>query len=74
MKPIRTTIIGGIGALLMLGIITPAEEVAAETRDEVSETVIEVSPVINPEIPASITFAGKKVDLDPTDMWERLDR
>jgi hypothetical protein len=58
----------------MLGIITPAEEVAAETRDEVSETVVEVSPVINPEIPASITFAGKKVDLDPTDMWERLDR
>ncbi len=32
------------------------------------------SDVHNPEIPASMTFAGKSVNLDKTDMYERLDR
>ncbi|MCM1519509.1 MAG: lytic transglycosylase domain-containing protein [Lachnoclostridium sp.] len=33
-----------------------------------------LSPVVSPEVPTSITFCGQKVDLDPVDMWERLDR
>lgn len=32
------------------------------------------STVENPDIPRSMTFAGKKVDLDRIDMFERLDR
>lgn len=32
------------------------------------------SRTVNPEIPASATLCGKKVDLDRQDMWERLDR
>lgn len=30
--------------------------------------------VENPEIPASMEFAGQKIDLDRTDMYERMDR
>ena len=30
--------------------------------------------VVSPDIPASATLCGKKVDLDRTDMYERLDR
>ncbi len=32
------------------------------------------SRTVNPEIPASATLCGKKVDLDRQDMWERIDR
>ena len=32
------------------------------------------SRVVNPEVPASATLCGKKVDLDRADMYERLDR
>lgn len=32
------------------------------------------SRVVNPDVPASMTLCGKKVDLDRTDMYERLDR
>jgi len=32
------------------------------------------SRTINPEIPASATLCGNKIDLDRQDMWERLDR
>lgn len=32
------------------------------------------SPVYNPEIPLSMTFADQAIDLDRVDMWERLDR
>ncbi len=32
------------------------------------------SEIINPEIPLSVKFAGKTVDLDRTDMYERFDR
>lgn len=30
--------------------------------------------VINPDIPQKMTLCGKTVDLDRTDMWERMDR
>ncbi len=32
------------------------------------------SDILNPEIPMSVKFAGKVVDLDRTDMYERFDR
>ncbi len=32
------------------------------------------STVINPDIPQKMTLCGKTVDLDRTDMWERMDR
>ena len=32
------------------------------------------SVVVNPEIPASVTFAGKRISLDRDDMYERYDR
>lgn len=67
--------IGAAAALLILGLVAPAEEVSAETRQENAEVeTTGVSPVVNPEIPGSMTFAGKSVNLDDTDMWERLDR
>ncbi|MDE5635768.1 MAG: transglycosylase SLT domain-containing protein, partial [Muribaculaceae bacterium] len=31
-------------------------------------------PIVNPEIPLSVTFAGQTIDLDRVDMYERLDR
>lgn len=74
MKSGRTTIICAAAALTVLGLVAPAEEMSAETRHEKAEVNSEVSAVVNPEIPYSMTFAGKKVDLDATDMWERLDR
>ncbi len=75
MKAGRTTMIGAAAALLILGLVAPAEEVSAETRQENAEVETSgVSPVVNPEIPGSMTFAGKTVNLDDTDMWERLDR
>ncbi|MDE6860750.1 MAG: lytic transglycosylase domain-containing protein [Duncaniella sp.] len=67
--------IGAAAALLILGLVAPAEEVSAETRQENAEVeTTGVSPVVNPEIPGSMTFAGKTVNLDDTDMWERIDR
>lgn len=32
------------------------------------------APVVNPQIPLSINFAGQEVSLDRTDLYERLDR
>lgn len=32
------------------------------------------SKVVSPAVPSEVTFAGKKVSLDPESMWERLDR
>ncbi len=42
------------------------------TAQQRSSTVF--SSIENPEIPKSMTFAGKTVDLDRVDMFERLDR
>lgn len=35
---------------------------------------LESAPVVNPEIPAKVEFAGKEVKLDRPDLWERYDR
>ena len=34
----------------------------------------EFQPVVNPQVPKEMRFAGDKVDLDRVDMYERLDR
>ncbi|MCM1138841.1 MAG: lytic transglycosylase domain-containing protein [Duncaniella sp.] len=74
MKSERTTILCASVVLFIIGLISSDAEASTESRDEPSVEVGNVSPVINPVIPSSMTFAGKKVDLDPTHMWERLDR
>ncbi len=74
MKSGKTTIICVAASLMTLGLATSTGEVAAETRHGTSGVNHGVSAVINPEVPYSMTFAGKKIDLDATDMWERLDR
>ena len=35
---------------------------------------IEFSDVYSPQVPASVTLCGEKIDLDPVDRYERLDR
>ncbi|MDE5632195.1 MAG: lytic transglycosylase domain-containing protein, partial [Muribaculaceae bacterium] len=35
---------------------------------------IECSDVYSPQVPASVTLCGEKIDLDPVDRYERLDR
>lgn len=35
---------------------------------------LESAPVVNPEIPAKVEFAGKPIKLDRPDLWERYDR
>lgn len=35
---------------------------------------IEFSDVYSPQVPASVTLCGEKIDLDPIDRYERLDR
>lgn len=47
---------------------TSAEPIASSDIDN------EYSPVFSPDIPKSITFCGKKIDLDRNDMYERFDR
>lgn len=52
---------------------------AALTVTLITESATDNSPqafgtVINPDIPQKMTLCGKTVDLDRTDMWERMDR
>lgn len=59
-------------SIVLLGLavgLTSMKEPDHERTDERS-----FSLVYNPAIPSSMTFAGKKIDLDPINMWERLDR
>lgn len=44
----------------------------ADARSNRSES--DFSEIVNPDIPMSVKFAGKNVDLDRTDMYERFDR
>lgn len=39
-----------------------------------SNTPINFSSIYNPQIPSSIKFANQEINLDRSDMWERLDR
>lgn len=48
--------------------VTPVDAVAQQKSSAV------FSAIENPVIPTSMTFAGKNIDLDRVDMFERLDR
>lgn len=56
-----------IAAILTACAISPITTVAQQTNPT-------PSVVVNPEIPASVTFAGKRISLDRDDMYERYDR
>lgn len=45
----------------------------AEAFDETPATTTHLE-VINPDVPESVTLCGKTIDLDRSDMWERMDR
>lgn len=51
---------------------TPAN--AQNSIDPIDNDMSAFSAVINPEIPAKLTFAGQDFSFDRTDMYERLDR
>lgn len=57
--------------IILLGAV--ASVCPAETTAQQSSSRL-FSKVVSPEIPSSMTLCGKKVDLDRTDMYERLDR
>lgn len=79
----RISLLGSIAALTIIGIFAPSESISASTAQSDTERnrhhsaeapAMTLSPVTSPVIPESVTFAGKEISLDPTDMWERLDR
>lgn len=54
--------------------IITAMAIAAAAATASTPATAQFAPVSNPEIPASVTFAGKRVSLDRDDMYERFDR
>ena len=80
MKLNHISILGSAAALILIGMVASSENVLASSS--AAETAVEqteqsqsgFSPVISPVIPSSVIFADKKISLDDTDMWERLDR
>lgn len=62
-----------IAALAVTVILFPMEDARASISEN-SEIAVEYAEVFNPKIPTFIKFAGKKIDIDQTDRWERLDR
>lgn len=68
-------LIASASALALAGIVAMTQNASAvEPSQNQSGEQGSYSVVNNPHIPSSMTFAGKKVDLDATHMWERLDR
>ena len=67
-----------IGCLIGIALITlPLASQMASARTEHNghtESPMPASPVYSPAIPESVSFAGKKISLDPVDMAERFDR
>lgn len=59
--------------LSLLALVASSERIGAVTSPTEAESA-EFSDVVNPSIPSSVKFAGRKIDLDPIHMWERLDR
>lgn len=73
----RKTFLGSAFALALLAIAAPSEEASARThhnQDAATEVDGRFSAVVSPQVPMSVTFAGKEVSLDNADMAERLDR
>lgn len=59
--------------LSLLALVASSERIGAVTSPTEPESA-EFSDVVNPSIPSSVKFAGRKIDLDPIHMWEWLDR
>ncbi len=59
---------------LLAVLLTGSSLMASATSHKASQSSQAFSTVINPTIPESMTFCGKKVDLDRVDMYERFDR
>lgn len=77
MKLNHISFLGSVAALALVATFAPSETAVASqsaSHHESSKQSTPLSPVIAPEVPESVTFAGKKISLDDIDMWERLDR
>ena len=73
----RILFLSSATAIIIAGAFVPTETASAgepPLSSTHTEAAGELSPVNSPEIPDHIIFAGKKISLDPLDMWERLDR
>ena len=70
------SILGSSIALLLVGFFAPNEFTRASSpvAPAAAQPSQALQPVTSPDVPKHITFAGKNIDLDPIDMWERLDR
>lgn len=66
--------------ILISLIITACSITACASAEETGlhlstdETPVGFSPVISPQVPMEITFAGDRIEFDRADMFERLDR
>ena len=80
MKLNRISLLGSVTAMILIGAFAPIEPANASTGKEPAASGQTSGPhqdpshVIVPEVPQSVTFAGKEISLDPIDMWERMDR
>ncbi len=74
----RKSFLCSVLGLSMIAVFSSAGNASAYTSvEEVDGVQVEkgeFSEVINPVVPTSMMFAGKKIDLDKINMWERLDR
>lgn len=75
----RISFFGSVVALVLIGVFVPAEIASASPSPEADPRHHEeggqtFQPVVAPEVPIHVKFAGKNISLDPTYMWERLDR
>ena len=64
-------------ALMLVAIFAPSSEAEAHSRRTATASSVHqpaFSPVVNPEVPSHVKFAGQTIKLDDNDMWERLDR
>ena len=65
----RKSFLGSAIALAALAVVAPSESVMAlEPTHHNSAESVSYSKVQNPKIPSSLSFAGKRIDLDPTAM------
>lgn len=70
MRPYHTPLLGTTVAIAL----TATAATAPTAVDGHTPQPVDMSAVAAPYVPGSVTFAGKKISLDDTDMWERLDR
>lgn len=75
----RKSFIGSAVGLSILAVASSALPLSAEPRGHSSASSSrsvgeEPSPVVAPDVPEKVSFAGETISLDPVSMWERLDR